>query len=169
MLNQKQYSGSEGAESASIEAAPVQLSIQERMDRLAHVPLFSELSRRELKHLARVAIQREFPAGTTIVKQGEMGVGLYLLISGRAVVWQSLPSGADRQLALLGGGELFGEMALLDTAPRSASVAAQEDTTALVFPIFDFRVLLYSEPAIAIKLLAVLSRRVRQAESAERF
>ncbi len=72
-------------------------------------------------------------------------------------------------MALLGGSELFGEMALLDTAPRSASVAAQEDTTALVFPIFDFRVLLYCEPAIAIKLLAVLSRRVRQAESAERF
>src|SRR5262249_13646898 len=113
------------------------------------------------------AIQREFPAGTPIVKQGETGVGLYVLIDGKALVWQRHADGADHQLAVLGTRELFGEMALLDTFPRSASVTAQETTSALVIPIFDFRALLYDDAAIAIKLLAVLSRRVRHAEGAE--
>jgi CRP/FNR family cyclic AMP-dependent transcriptional regulator len=145
-----------------------QISQQERVDLLAHVPLFSELSQREMRKLAGAAIQREYPAGTTIVTQGETGVGLYILIAGRVLVWQRLPDGTDRQLARLGTGEMFGEMALLDTFPRSASALAQEATSALVIPIFDFRALLHGDSAIAIKLLAVLSRRVRLAESAER-
>ncbi len=88
MLHQKRSPNAHDADALAV--AP-ELSLQERIERLAHVPLFSELSRRELKHLARVAIQREFPAGTTIVTQGEMGIGLYLIVTGRAVVWQSLP------------------------------------------------------------------------------
>jgi len=63
---------------------------------------------------------------------------------------------------------MFGEMALLDSSPRSASVVAREDTSALVIPIFDFRALLHNESDIAIKLLAVLARRVRTAESIDR-
>jgi CRP/FNR family cyclic AMP-dependent transcriptional regulator len=99
------------------------------------------------------------------VRQGETGVGLYVLIGGRALVWQRHTDGTDRQLATLGAGELFGEMALLDTFPRSATVTAHELTSALVIPIFDFRALLHSDSAIAIKLLAALSRRVRHAEA----
>jgi CRP/FNR family transcriptional regulator, cyclic AMP receptor protein len=144
------------------------ISLEERVQLLAQVPLFCELSKRHLKRLASSAIQREYPSGTTIVRQGDPGVGLYLLIRGRALVWQSLPNGTDRRLAILGSSELFGEMALLDGVPRSASVTAREATSALVIPIFAFRALLYDEAAIAIKLLAVLSRRIRQAESAER-
>jgi CRP/FNR family transcriptional regulator len=144
------------------------MSQQERVDLLAHVTLFSELSQRELRKVADAAIQREYAAGTTIVRQDETGVGLYVLIRGQALVWQRLPDGTDRQLATLGAQELFGEMALLDTYPRSASVLAQEVTSALLIPIFDFRALLRADSTIAIKLLAVLSRRVRQAEAAER-
>jgi CRP/FNR family transcriptional regulator len=149
-------------------AVTERISQQERGDLLAHVPLFSELSQRELRKLANAAIQREYPAGTTIVRQDETGVGLYILIRGRVLVWRRLPDGTDRELATLGAQELFGEMALLDTYPRSASVLTQEATSALVIPIFDFRALLHADSAIAIKLLAVLSRRVRQAEAAER-
>jgi CRP-like cAMP-binding protein len=164
MFNRKRQIGSE--DSGMRATQPI--SQQERVELLAHVPLFSELSQRELRKLANAAIQREYPAGTTIVRQDETGVGLYILIRGRALVWQRLPDGSDRELATLGAQELFGEMALLDTYPRSASVLAQEATSALVIPIFDFRALLHSDSAIAIKLLAVLSRRVRQAEAAER-
>jgi CRP-like cAMP-binding protein len=77
-----------------------------------------------------------------------------------------LAGGSNRELATLGRGGIFGEMALLDIFPRSASVVALEDTSALVIPIFDFRALLYDDSDIAMKLLAELSRRVRTAESA---
>src|SRR5262252_6973533 len=117
---QQQQSGNRRA--ASMAAAPI--SQQECVELLAHIPLFCELSRRELRNLADAGIQRDYPAGTTIVEQGETGVGLYVLIKGRAQVEQHLPDGTDRQLSLLGGGDMFGEMALLDSSPRSASVVA---------------------------------------------
>ena len=144
------------------------ISQQERIELLAHVPLFSELNRRELRTLAQATIQREYAAGTVIVQQDETGVGLYVLIQGRARVQQRVADGTVRQLGTLGSGEIFGEMALLDTFPRSASVVAEEAISALVIPIFDFRALLRGDSNIAIKLLAVLSRRVRQVESADR-
>jgi CRP/FNR family transcriptional regulator len=163
MFHRKRHSNGEG--SGTVVKEPI--SLQQRIDLLAHVPLFAELSQRELRKLANAAIQREYPAGVVIVRQGETGVGLYVLIDGKAMVWQRHPDGTDRQLATLGTGELFGEMALLDTFPRSANVTAQQLTNALVIPIFDFRALLHGDSAIAIKLLAVLSRRVRHAEAIE--
>jgi CRP/FNR family cyclic AMP-dependent transcriptional regulator len=148
-------------------AAFVPLSQQQCIEMLAHIPLFCELSSRELHKLAGAAVQREYPAGTVIVRQGEPGVGLYVLIRGRARVQQhAVEDESPHQLALLGGGEIFGELALLDNAPRSATVVAEEDTLALVIPIFDFRALLHDDADIAIKLLSVLARRVRTAESA---
>jgi CRP/FNR family transcriptional regulator, cyclic AMP receptor protein len=162
----KQQHPSSKRRAVSMAAAPI--SQHECVELLAHIPLFCELSRRELRNLADAGIQRDYPAGTVMVEQGETGVGLYVLIKGRAQVEQHLPDGADRQLALLGRGDMFGEMALLDSSPRSASVVAKEDTSALVLPIFDFRALLHNEADIAIKLLAVLARRVRTAESIER-
>jgi CRP/FNR family transcriptional regulator len=158
----KRQSGTRGAPTTT----PV--SLAECVDLLVHIPLFAELSQRELRRIAGAAIQRDYPAGSTIVEQGETGVGLYVLIRGLARVEQRLPDGSIRQLSLLGSREVFGEMALLDTSPRSASVVAIEDTSAMVIPIFDFRALLHDDADIAIKLLAVLSRRVRTAESSER-
>ena len=141
------------------------ISQEECIELLAHIPLFCELSRRELRQLAHATIQRDYPEGMTIVQQGETGVGFYVVIRGRALIQQRLAGGGDRELATLGRGEVFGEMALLDVFPRSASVVALEETSALVIPIFDFRALLYDDADIAMKLLAVLSRRVRTAES----
>jgi CRP/FNR family transcriptional regulator, cyclic AMP receptor protein len=163
MFNKQQQSQSV-QRAATTSSAPI--SQPECIELLAHIPLFCELSRRELHKLASAAIQRDYPAGTIIVHQGEPGVGLYVIISGRARVQQRLTDGSDRELALLGGGDIFGEMALLDISPRSASVLAQEETKAMIIPIFDFRALLHDDADIAIKLLAVLARRVRTAESA---
>lgn len=143
------------------------ISQQERIELLAQVPLFSELNRRELRTMAQAAIQREYLAGAMIVQQGETGVGLYVIIRGRVLIRQRQADGAERQLSALGSGDMFGEMALLDTFPRSASVVAVEATSALVIPIFDFRALLRDDSPIAIKLLTVLSRRVRHMELVE--
>jgi CRP/FNR family transcriptional regulator len=157
-------SGFQGGESTG--SAP--LSQQERVELLAHIPLFSELSSKELRKLAEAAVQRTFPAGSVIVRQGEPGVGLYVLARGRARVQQQSADGSPHQLTLMGSGEVFGELALLDNAPRSATVVAEEETSALVIPIFDFRSLLRDDSDIAIKLLAVLARRVRTAESSRK-
>jgi CRP/FNR family transcriptional regulator, cyclic AMP receptor protein len=139
---------------------------EKRVELLSGISLFWELSRGELHKLADAAIQRDYPAGMTIVQQGETEIGFYVVISGRALIQQRLASDSNRELATLGRGGIFGEMVLLDIFPRSASVVALEDTSALVIPIFDFRALLYDDSDIAMKLLAELSRRVRTAESA---
>jgi CRP/FNR family transcriptional regulator, cyclic AMP receptor protein len=141
------------------------ISVPECVELLSHIPLFGELNRKDLHQLADAAIQRDYAAGSAIVRQGETGVGFYVLVSGRVLIQQRVDDGSDRALVTLGPGEIFGEMALLDIFPRSASVLALEDSSALVIPIFDFRALLYDDADIAMKLLAVLSRRVRAAES----
>jgi CRP/FNR family transcriptional regulator len=164
MFNKKQHENGNPQNATTTTAA---LSQQECIDMLAHIPLFCELSPRELRKLAGTAVQRSYPAGRVIVRQGEPGVGLYVLIRGRAHVQQQGAEGSPRQIALIGSNEVFGELALLDNAPRSASVIAEEDTSTLVIPIFDFRALLHDDPDIAVKLLAVLAQRVRAAESSE--
>ncbi len=164
MFNKQQPENWDPQSAASRDLAP--LSQQECVEMLAHIPLFCELSLRQLRKLAGAAVQRTYPAETVIVRQGEPGVGLYVIIRGRASVQQQSADGSPRQLALLGGNEVFGELALLDNAPRSATVVAAADTSALVIPIFDFRELLHDDVDIAVKLLAVLARRVRSAESA---
>jgi CRP/FNR family transcriptional regulator, cyclic AMP receptor protein len=135
-------------------------------DILAHVDLFSTLNKKELQELTKSCQERSYPAGTTILSQGDTGVGLYVLKSGKVrVIQANNPDRAETELAVVGPGDVLGEMALLDDLPRSASVVAIEDVTALLLPIWEFRSILRSHPDIALKLLAVLSRRLRKVES----
>lgn len=132
---------------------------------LAQVDLFSTLSKKELQILAKSCQERTYKAGTTIVAQGDTGVGLYILKSGTARVTLVVnPDRAEEEVATVGPGEVIGEMALLDDLPRSATITAINDVTALLLPIWDFRGILQNHPDIALKLLAVLSRRLRRAE-----
>jgi CRP/FNR family transcriptional regulator, cyclic AMP receptor protein len=135
-------------------------------DTLARVDLFSTLNKKELQELAKSCQERSYPAGTTILSQGDTGVGLYVLKSGKVrVIQANNPDRAETELAVVGPGDVLGEMALLDDLPRSASVVAIDDVTALLLPIWEFRSILRSHPDIALKLLAVLSRRLRKVES----
>jgi CRP/FNR family transcriptional regulator, cyclic AMP receptor protein len=93
-------------------------------------------------------------------------LALDFFVRSRVRIQQHLGDGSHRELATLGRGEIFGEMAVIDIFPRSASVVALEETSAPVIPIFAFRARLYDDTDIAMKLLAVFSRRVRTAESA---
>lgn len=134
-------------------------------DILAGVDLFSTLDKKELQALANSCQERTYTAGSTILSQGDTGVGLYVIKSGKVQVIQANnPDRAETVLGELGAGDVLGEMALLDDLPRSASAIAAEEVQALLLPIWDFRSALRQHPDIALKLLAVLSRRLRKAE-----
>lgn len=133
-------------------------------DVLAQVPLFSDLTKHELQVLASNCREHEYPAGATLLRQGETGIGLFILTSGKVHVTQQAPDGTSRDLGYFDRGAVLGEMSLLDDLPRTATATAVEPTKALAIPVWDFRAALRSNPDIAIKLLAILSRRLRHQE-----
>lgn len=137
-------------------------------DILACVPLFADLPRGELRRIGETCQARECPAGVDLVREGDAGVRLFIIRDGRARVTHRHEDGSEHELALLGPGDIFGEMALLDERARSATVTALEPTSVLVVNFWDFRAMLLEAPEIAVKLLAVLSRRLREAERRER-
>ncbi|HEX9037850.1 MAG TPA: Crp/Fnr family transcriptional regulator [Ktedonobacterales bacterium] len=133
-------------------------------DTLAQVPLFQSLTRRELQVLSVNCREREYPAGAVLLRQGETGVGLFIITAGNVHVTQSTTDGSTRDLGDFSRGAVLGEMSLLDDMPRTATVIATEDTHALVIPVWDFRASLREAPEMAIKLLGVLSQRLRAVE-----
>jgi CRP/FNR family cyclic AMP-dependent transcriptional regulator len=135
-------------------------------DTLARVDLFSTLDKKELQLLAKSCQERSYSAGTTIIAQGDSGAGLYVLKSGRVHITKAQnPDRAEEDLGTFGPGSVLGEMSLLDDLPRSASIIASEDVTSLIVPVWEFRAFLRSQPDVALKLLGVLSRRLRKAEA----
>lgn len=135
-------------------------------DTLAKVELLSSLDRKELQVLAKACQERKYSAGTTIIKQNDTGVGLYIITSGHVKVTLSHnPDRAEEELATYGPGSVLGEMALLDDLPRSANVVAIEDASALLLPVWEFRTIVKAHPDMALKLLSVMSKRLRKLES----
>jgi CRP-like cAMP-binding protein len=130
---------------------------------LKHVPLFHELDRKSLEAIANAAVEQSYTAGQEIVRQGDTGVGAFIIKSGRAEAVQDRV-GHQHKLAELKTGDVFGEMALLDEFPRSATVRAVEPTTCLGIQRWHFRGILESHPQIALALLPVLTKRLRNAE-----
>lgn len=135
-------------------------------DTLAHVDLFSGLDKKELRLIGNSCQERKFAAGSVLMQQGDTGAGLFVITGGKVKITQAVhPDRAEEELGTASAGDVLGEMALLDDLPRSATVTAVEDVTALLLPIWDFRTSLRSNPDIAVKLLAALSHRLRKAES----
>ena len=130
---------------------------------LAGVPLFGRLAPDDLERLASATRTATFEPGDDIVEIGEPGRSLYVLTRGRVqVIYPSRNS--EVELARLGPGDFFGEMALLNEKPRSATVRALEPVEAVVLDKEDFRTLLLQRPEVAVKLLEILSVRIRQAD-----
>ncbi|MFI5273833.1 MAG: Crp/Fnr family transcriptional regulator [Ktedonobacterales bacterium] len=140
-------------------------AIEARAALLSRVPLFVDLGKRDIQTLAAVSVERHANIGEFLVQQGQAGAGLFVIASGSVVLTQQAESGDARLLATLGPGDVFGEMALLDDLPRSASALASEPTDVLLIPVYDFRTVLHDDADIAIRLLAVLSRRLRRIEA----
>ena len=129
---------------------------------LAMVPLFKGLRPGDLRHLADLASVRAYKADSVIVKQDDTAVAMYCVLSG-AVRVQRERAGAAGPVTLveLGPGGFFGEMALLDDFPRSATVVATAPTECALISKWDFERELKSHPEIGVALLRVLSQRIR--------
>ena len=126
---------------------------------LEEVPLFRNLSRRHLKHIASLARRRRYAPGTSIVRAGDRGSAFYVVLDGAVRV---VPLTGRRRR--LGAGDYFGDMALLDDAPRSASVVADGEVLAMTISSSAFSKLLKNEPALTHELLRTLAGRLRAAE-----
>ncbi len=128
---------------------------------LAQVPFLAPLSATERRRIADHADLATFPAGTTIVARGDPGRTLYVILKGRVRVLHSAKAGDAVPLAEFGPGEFFGEMALLEDAPRSADVVAVSPTTCALLTWEVFQRDLLGNPGVATALLTALSRRLR--------
>ena len=130
---------------------------------LKHVALFQDLDRKSLEAIANAAVEQSYTVGQEIVRQGDTGVGAFIIKKGRVEAVQDR-TGNEHKLAVLKTGDMFGEMALLDEFPRSATVRALEPTTCLGIQRWHFKGILESHPQIALALLPVLTKRLRNAE-----
>lgn len=132
------------------------------MQILERVPLFQKLEPRQLKHIANQFGDRTFEAGQEIVKQGQGGIGLFVVVSGHAQAIRERADGEKVVVNEFGPGDFFGEMSLLDDGPRTASVIATEATRCLVLIAWDFHSVLRNDPDVAILVLQSVAQRFRQ-------
>ncbi len=130
-----------------------------KIEQLQRVPLLAECSRRQLRAVARIADLRDVAAGEVVTRAGDPGDEFFVIIDGRARAEVS-----PRKRRRLVPGDFFGEMSLLDGQPRSATIVAETPMRLLVVPRREFSRVLSEVPDLMRGLLAVLSRRLRQAE-----
>jgi CRP/FNR family cyclic AMP-dependent transcriptional regulator len=136
----------------------------QNVDFLATVPLFNGLDRVELERFAEVTREKSYPKGSVILFEDDPGDSLFVVRDGRVKVVLIGEDGREVILGVLGVGEYFGELSLIDDRPRSAHVIAMEDSNLLVLRREDFRKRVESSPSVAWSLLTELSRRLRRAD-----
>ena len=137
----------------------------EIVEHLADVPLFRACSKSDLRIIARHTTAVEAPADTVLVQEGEAADTFFVLLRGEASVRRKGSAKRSRRVATLGPGSYFGELALLDPAPRNATVSAITPVTLAAISARVFRTLLREVPAMNEKLLTGLARRLREADA----
>jgi CRP/FNR family transcriptional regulator/CRP/FNR family cyclic AMP-dependent transcriptional regulator len=130
-------------------------------DMLENIPLFRGLEKEELKAIANSSKEMVFRAGEIMVKEGDAGLGFYLITEGKAVVRHK-----GKTLAQLGRGSFFGEMSLLDDQPRSADVVAEELTNCRVLLRWNFWSIVSKNQKIPRAMLQEMARRLRATNKA---
>jgi CRP-like cAMP-binding protein len=126
-----------------------------KTDLIAKVPLFAGLSKRELGQVAAIADEIDLPEGKVLMREGERGREFYVLLDGEAEV-----SRRGKKVATRRAGEFFGEIALVSSLPRTATVTTRASVRALVIRDVEFRALLQRTPAIALKVLQAMAERL---------
>jgi CRP/FNR family cyclic AMP-dependent transcriptional regulator len=139
------------------------LTQDRRAELLGGCPLFRGIDAAGLAGLADLATSVDFPAGHVIARQGEIGTGFFVVISGMVRV---VRDGAV--VARLGPGEFFGELSVLDRMPRNASVIADVPTTCLALASWDFEKVLMEQPALTLTILRGVATRLRDATDSSR-
>ncbi|WNG24804.1 Crp/Fnr family transcriptional regulator [Cystobacter fuscus] len=129
---------------------------------LSKVPLFSSLEPGDLEQLSARLRPRRLSAGEVLFHRGDTGTDLYIIHDGEVTIRLSAADGKEVSLALLGRGDAFGELALLDDAPRSTDAVARKDTELLSLQREAFRQFLQERPQVMPRLLAELSQLVRR-------
>ena len=132
-------------------------------DQLEAVDLFAQFTRKDLSRIGRAVVERKYKKGDTVVKEGEQAVAFFIVTKGKLEVTKG--AGAKKQrLNTLAPGAVFGYMALLDGGPRSATIVALDDSECLVLSRWDFVAELRTNPHMAVAMLPILSRLLRQAD-----
>lgn len=127
---------------------------------LAGTRLFSDVDNATLGKLASDFIEREFRAGAEIAKEGETGLNFFVVESGEAIV-----SVGGEEVARLGPGTSFGEVALVDKAARTATITAVTDMRTYALPVWSFRIFVEVRPDVAWRLLEILAERLRSSQT----
>lgn len=137
-------------------------------DALSQVYLFRELAPNEMERVLSISKEKKVKKNEIVFKEGDIGDAFYLIVTGSVRISTLVPGVGEEALTILGEGEYFGEMALIDDAPRSASAIANDDGMLLYIGKDDFRNLLEQQTDIAYKLLWVftktLSARLRKTD-----
>lgn len=128
----------------------------EKLALLHRIPLFSAFDRRRLERLGMLADEVDVPAGKVLMRQGERGTEMMVIVSGSVSVDRD-----GSRLNTLGSGDFFGEIALVDGGPRTATVTAEEPTRLLVLSHRDFHSMMDEFPEIANQVMNALANRVR--------
>jgi len=139
------------------------LTQDRRAELLGGCPLFRGIDAAGLADLADLAASVDFPAGHVIARQGEIGTGFFVVISGMVRVVRD-----GEVVARLGAGEFFGELSVLDRQPRNASVIADEPTSCLALASWDFEKVLLEQPALTLSILRGVATRLRDATDSSR-
>jgi len=133
---------------------------------LTKVGLFESLNPKYLKGISSICTERNFKPGEYLMKQGESGIGLFIILSGRVRIEKTDASGKQVEIAENGPGDIMGEMAVFDGSPRSASVAAIQETACLVLASWEFNSFLKAHPEAALELLPIVVKRFRETNDA---
>ncbi len=128
---------------------------------LQKVPIFNGMTDRQLKLLSRSFKTREYADGEAIVQQGEGGLGIFIIISGRAEAIRQLPNGDEVSVNSFGPNDFFGELALLSEGTRTASVIARSELDCMVLARWDFIPLLREDADMAVAIAQELATRFR--------
>lgn len=132
------------------------LTQDRRTELLASCRLFSGVTSSDLAAVASRAVEVDFPANHVIARQGEIGTGFFLIVSGSVRVIRG-----GEEVAVLGPGEFFGELSVLDGQPRVAQVVSVEPTRCLALASWDFEQALLESPTLALSILRGIAARLR--------
>ncbi len=150
---------------AGAAAPPVAYGLLETLSALRRVPIFSDFRVRELVSLAGIAVPREAAAAELVVKEGEPGDALYIILAGEVSVRKGAGTPQERKLGFLGPNDFFGELALIGGYPRTATVKVEKKASLLVIAGDAFIKLIADHPSLPLRICGVLCRRIRDLQA----